>query len=79
MISISATTSAGSGKTLPVDPIYTATVVVVLAIVVPLVVAAFLGRKNVQYLRVDQENLRRQRLAGDAKLRALSGKVAPKV
>lgn len=74
MISTSATTSAGSGKTLPVDPIYTTAAVISLAIVVPLVVAAILGRKNTKLLRQEQENLRLQREAGNAKLRAMAGK-----
>lgn len=74
MISTSATTSAGSGKTLPVDPIYTTAIVLTLAIIVPLAVAAILGRKNIRLLRQEQENLRLQREAGNAKLRSMAGK-----
>lgn len=73
LISTSTTTSTGSGKTLPLDPIYTTVGVVALAIVIPLAIMAYLGRGATKQLRAEQETLRLTRAATDAKTKALVG------
>lgn len=74
MISVSPTTRTGTGKVIPVDPIYTAVGVIALAIVIPLAIMAYLGRGSTKQLRADQETLRLQRAATDAKIRSAQGK-----
>lgn len=74
LISTSASTRTGSGKTLPMDPVCTVVGVVILGIVIPLAVAAYMGRGSIKGLRMDQERLRRQRASVNAHLRAKAGK-----
>lgn len=76
MISASTTTSAGSGKTLPLDPIYTVVGAVTLAILIPMVIMAYLGRGSTKQLRAEQETLRLTRATTDAKTKALVGQTA---